>query len=223
MAFLDPFSKKLRTQSKPVKIKIIVDHREKNSLIPSELSNLGFQIEYKQLPVADYLVNNTAIERKTISDFKSSIVNKRIIRQLLELKQYPNHLLILEGFDKDPYSPPGIHENAFRGFLLNIILENQIPIIFTQNEQDTARYIYVLAKRKQNKELSLRPSKIYKTEKEQLQFILEGFPQIGPSTAKKLLKHFKTLKQISNASIEDLQKIIGKKSETLHKLLNKKY
>jgi len=225
MAFLDIFSNK-RTKSKPSKVKIIVDHREKNSLVISELTKLNFDIEFKQLPVADYIINSVAIERKTLSDFKSSIINKRIMQQLLELKQYPSHFLILEGFEEgDPYNTgPALHENAFRGFLLSVILEYNVPIIFTLNEKDTAKYLLVLAKQQgSSKPDSIRASKILLTTKEKLQFILEGFPHIGPIAAKKLLKHFKTIKNLVNASEEELKEVIGKKSEDIFKLFNKKY
>ena len=224
--FLNIFTRNKTKKQKPSQeLQITADHREKNSLVPSELIHLGFTINYKQLPVADYIVNGkTAIERKTISDFKSSIINKRIISQLLELKQYPNPILILEGLENhELYDSPGIHENAFRGFLLSIIKEHQIPIIFTLNEKDTAKYIYVLAKKKTKTEPPLRASKIFMSKQEQLQFILEGFPQIGPSTAKKLLTYFKTIKNISQASESELKKIIGKKAETVYKLFNTKY
>jgi len=221
MTFLDIFSKKKAKNKKKQRIVITIDHREKNSLVPSLLTK-DFEIEYKNLPVADYIVKDTAIERKTISDFKSSIINKRIIQQLLELKQYPNHLLILEGIEEDIYDGQ-IHENAFRGFLLSVALEYKVPIIFTENAEDTAKYISVLAKKPEKTENSIRATKIFRTKKEQLQFILEGFPNIGPKTAKKLLKKFKTLKELANASIEQLQDLIGKKAESIYSLLNKKY
>ncbi len=220
MTFFNIFSsKKEKIKEKP---KIIIDNREKNSLVASELVSQGFQIEFQQLPVADYLINNIAIERKTISDLKSSIINKRIMQQLLEIKQYPQHFLIIEGIESDPYA--GIlHENAFRGFILSIINDYKVPIIFTLNEKDTAKYLAVLANKKQKSEQSIRASKIFLSEKEQLQFILEGFPNIGPATAKKLLEHFKTIKNLVNASEEELKLIAGKKSEELFKLLNAIY
>jgi ERCC4-type nuclease len=200
--------------------KIIVDHREKNSLVVSELMKRGFEVEFKQLPVGDYLVRDVAIERKTISDLKSSIINKRIVQQLLELKQYPKHFLIVEGVLDENMYDGGIHENALRGFLLTVALEFQTPIIFTHNTQDTAKYISVLARKKEKTtEQSIRASKIFKTKEEQLQFILEGFPNVGPTKAKELLNKFSSLKNIFNADEKELEEVLGARTKEFKSLL----
>jgi len=212
------FSKK--KPKKTQKVTIQIDHREKNSLIPAFLEEKGFQIQWKQLPVADYIIKNIAIERKTVSDLKSSIVNKRIMSQLLELKQYSKHFLLVEGIlDEDMYEG-GIHENAFRGFLLSVALDYQVPIIFTHNETDTANYISVLAKKTDKPEASIRATKLFKSKKDQLQFILEGFPNIGGTKAKALIKKFKTLNNIFQASEEQLEGILGKRAKDFKNLLD---
>lgn len=220
MAFLDIFSKKKVEQKVKEKIKIEVDSREKNSLLPSELVALGFDVEFKQLAVGDYIVKGIAIERKTISDFKSSIIDKRIITQLKELRQYKQCILLIEGIGRDMYEG-GIHENALRGFLLSVALEFNVPVIFTHDEKDSAKYISVLAK-KEKGENSLRASKIFLTEKEQLQFILEGFPHVGPAKAKKLLEKFGSLRGVFNASEEDLGEILGNRAGEFRRLLEAK-
>lgn len=202
------------------KVTIQIDHREKNSLIPAFLEEKGFKIEFKQLPVADYIVKEIAIERKTISDLKSSIINKRIVSQLLELKQYPKHFLLVEGIiDEDLYNG-GIHENALRGFLLSVALDYQVPIIFTHNEKDTAEYISVLAKKQNKPETSIRATKLFKSREDQLQFILEGFPNIGGTKAKALIKKYTTLNNIFQASKEDLQDVLGKRAKDFKDLLD---
>lgn len=219
MAFYNIFSRtKQKSKAQKEKIKILIDNREKNSLIPAELANLGIQIEFKYLMVGDYLVNNVAIERKTINDLKSSIINKRIRFQLEELKQYPKCLLIIEGIQEQNIYQGIIHENALRGFILSTLLEAQVPIIFTQNEKDSARYLSVLAKKEPKTENSLR-QKISISEKEQKQFILEGFPGIGPQTARKLLSHFKSIKNIINAKDKELEEILGKKADIFRKII----
>ncbi len=217
MPFHNIFSKTKETPEQ--KIKIIIDNREKQSLVASELASLGFQIEFQQLNIGDYLVNDVAVERKTIPDLKSSIINKRIIQQLLELKQYPKNLLIIEGISDEDIYQGIIHENALRGFLLSVALEFQVPIIFTQNEKDTAKYLSVLAKKSPKKDFSMRAGKLFKTKEERLQFILEGFPNIGPVKAKALLDKFKSIKNIINAEEKDLQEILGSRTKDFLDLL----
>jgi Fanconi anemia group M protein len=222
-------------QQKPIKIKkepeekytIIADYREKNCFVASELINLGLNVEFRELKVADYLVRDIAIERKTVSDFITSMINHRLLNQLAELQQYQNKLLIIEGIDEqelytDSEERIGMHPNAIRGFLLSIVLKHKIPIIFTKNSEDTAKFIFVLSKKK-SKELPLNVSKKSLNKKERLQFILEGFPSIGPKTAKKLLKKFKTIKNIINASLEELKEILGKKSKIVKQIIEEEY
>ncbi|MEK6917516.1 MAG: ERCC4 domain-containing protein [Nanoarchaeota archaeon] len=221
--FLDIFSKRPEKIIKE-QLKIIADYREKNSLVISELISLGIDVEVKELKVADYIVNNVAIERKTVSDFISSMINKRLLKQLEELGQYPNRLLIIEGMDeKELYNDDaeGINGNAIRGFLLSIVLKHKVPIIFSKNSEDTAKFIFLLAKKKES-EMSLNVKKKSLNKKEQMQFILEGFPGIGPKTAKKLLEKYKTLHEIFNSPLEELQEIIGKKAE-IFRIINDNY
>ena len=208
-------------------LQIIVDYREKNSLVISELVRLNIESNFRELKVADYIVNNVAIERKTVSDFISSMLNKRLFKQLEELQQYNNRLLIIEGIDEQELYAndeeiAGVHPNAIRGFLLSILLKYKVPIIFSKDAEDTAKFISVIARKKQ-KEMSLNVTKKSLDSKERMQFILEGFPGIGPKTAKKLLEEFKSIKNISNASEEELTKVLGKKAESFFKLINDHY
>ncbi|MEX2017203.1 MAG: ERCC4 domain-containing protein [Candidatus Pacearchaeota archaeon] len=209
--------------------KIIVDYREKNSLVISNLISLGINVEFRELKVGDYVARNVIIERKTVSDFISSMLNKRLLQQIEDLKQIENKLLIIEGIDeKELYNDnpgefsKGVGANAIRGFLLSIVLRHKIPIIFSKNPEDTAKYLLVLLNKKE-KEMSMNAKKKGRNKKEQLEFILEGFPGIGPKTAKKLLKEFKTIQNIINADIEHLRKIIGKKADTFIGLINQGY
>ena len=225
MIFEDIFQKKAEKRKQKKPIKIIADHREKNSLVISELHSLGIEVEIKHLNVGDFIIGKTAIERKTVSDFLSSMINKRLTRQLQEIKQYPSYLLLIEGTDhQELYNddPEGIHGNAIRGFLLDILLKYKVPIILTKDYEDTANFLTILAK-KQKKEIPLRERKKTRDKKESLQYIMEGFPGIGPKTAKKLLKKYKTIKNIINLTPEQLHEEIGKKSESFFKLIKENY
>ena len=250
MPFLDIFSKKTCSQKpKPL---IVVDHREKNSFVVSELLNRPVQLEFQQLPIADYLINGIAIERKTVSDFLNSMINARLLRQIEELKQYENKLLIIEGTSENELyrddneginssviSPEairnypsefrgklkktrGLSSNAIRGFILSITLKHKIPLILTKNAEDTAKFINILS-RKKEKELNLNAKKKTLDKKEQLQFLIEGFPGIGPKKSKKLLEKFKTIQNIITAPINELEEIIGKQAESIREIIERKY
>ncbi|MBU2522743.1 MAG: hypothetical protein KKE23_00435 [Nanoarchaeota archaeon] len=215
-------------------MKIIIDHREKNSLVASELVSLGVEIEFRQLLLADYIISEEiAVERKTIGDFVSSMLNKRLIFQLDDLKKnFKKPLLLIEGTEEqDIYKPlghPNLNENAIKGMLLSITTYFQIPIIFSKDYQDSASYLYLLAKKEEKgkKEFSFKIKRRAFNMKEQQQMIIEGFPGIGPSTAKNILKHFKTISAFVNASIkelEEVEKLGKKKAANVKALLDKKY
>jgi len=203
-------------------LKIIADHREKNSLVIAELIHSGVKVNFEQLEVSDFLVNNIAIERKTVSDFISSMISKRLSQQLQNMQQYESKLLLIEGIDEQHLyndHEPGINPNAIRGFLLDILLKYKIPIIFTKDCKDTANFLLVLAKKPSETSESLRAKRVSKTVEEQKQFVLEGFPGIGAKTAKKLLKEYGSIKNVINSTEDELNHSIGKKSESFRKLV----
>jgi Fanconi anemia group M protein len=104
--------------------------------------------------------------------------------------------------------------------ILSTCLEMNVPIIQTQNEEETATYLFLLAKKqlKPKNEMSFH-ARIPKTPEERKKYILESFPDIGPKTAEKLLKEFKTIKNIINAPQEELEKSIGQKANVLKALV----
>jgi len=218
MVFHNIFSSK-PLKSTTVLSKIIIDIHEKNSLVPAELSRLSIPFEFQHLEVADYLINNIAIERKTIQDLKSSIISRRIFNQIKNLKQSPSPIIIIEGPQESLTNNEILHENAIRGFLLSLALQEKISLIITKNESDTAHYLSLLARKKRSSEIALRTSRLPKTREEQLQFILEGFPGIGPATAKALLNKFHCLRNIFLASEEELKPIMGEKAKEFKSLL----
>jgi ERCC4-type nuclease len=218
MPFLNPFSKKEQKKPKNKVIPVIVaDIHEKNSLVLAELEqSKEVQLIIHSLKIGDYLIKNIIIERKTISDFISSMISKRLVEQLRQMKQYSNQLLIVEGNLSSVFSQEtNLHPNSIRGFILSILTNYQIPIIFTEDYEETTRYLIILAKQqlKQKTEISLH-SRIPKTIKEQKQYVLESFQNIGPIKAKKLLEKFKSLENVFNANEKDLKEILGNSAQS---------
>jgi len=198
---------------------IIMDISEKNSLIPAFLSKLKANCKFEHLEIADYIIGDIAIERKTFSDFLSSMLNLRLKKQLKEIKKYSQYFLIIEG---ENICASNL-QNPARGMLLSIILDFKIPILFTQSPEDTANFLFLLSK-KLNKKSIEKPIRYFRTQKDleyQKQFVLEGFPGIGPKTAKKLLEKFKTLSRIFQASEEELKSCLNEiKIEKFRQLLD---
>ena len=213
----------IKRKSKKQKPIIIADIHEKNSLILTELhENKNIKLEIKSLKIGDYLIGKTIIERKTVNDFISSMINKRLIQQLRQMKKYKQQLLIIEGIDEQELyrEDTKLNPNAIRGFILSIITNYQISIIFTQNYQDTSKYLITLAKQQLKKPIEQTlHQRIPKTIKEQKQYILEAFPNIGPITAKKLLKKFKKISNVFNATEQELKEILKNKTQSFKKLL----
>ncbi len=190
---------------------IYADSREGSSRVLRELERLNVDIKVRSLAVADYQVSDdVAIERKTNSDFVSSIMDKRLHKQAKELvENFKKPLMIIEGAEL--YSG-FIHPNAVRGAMASIALDFGISIIPTRSPEDTAAMIYRIALREQTHEKSdiqIRTEKKPLTTWEQQLYIIESLPNIGPVTARKLLEQFKSVKNIINASEDDLKKVEG--------------
>ena len=209
---------------------IIADNRECGSQVIKKLKETGMNIKMETLSTADFIISSrVGIERKTPKDFVDSIIDKRLLHQLRDLKQnFEKPLIIIEG-EEDIYSQRKIHPNAIRGMLATIAISYGIPILQTKNSQETAELIKSIAKREQNKEeksMGIRTDKKPMTTKEQQEFIIESLPGVGPSLAKSLLAEFKSVKKIMNSKEKRLTKINqlgGKKAQEILKILEETY
>jgi Fanconi anemia group M protein len=210
---------------------IVADKREKNSMIIAELKARQIAVEEAILPVGDYIIGNTIIERKTVDDFISSMLNKRLIKQIDELKasSYENKLILIEGIDEQELFGRGnLNDNAVRGMILSILLDHRIPIVFTKDFIDTCNYLEVLHKRlgKKKTEVSLVAKPRFANIFEQQEFIVESFPGVGKALAREILRKFGSIKNFVNASISDLMQIkkLGeKKARIIKRIVEAQY
>jgi len=211
-----------KTRRKPIKTTLIIaDIHEKNSLVIAELhKSTQVRLQIKSLKIADYIIGDIAIERKTVSDLISSMISKRLIQQLNQMQKYKQSLLIIEGDFQETLNEDTNISKALRGLVVSIITNYPTSIIFSQDYEDTAKYLITLAKQqlKSNQPISLH-SRIPKTIKEQKKYILESFPNIGPKKAEKLLEKFKTVKETINAPEEELEEILKSKAKEFKDLI----
>lgn len=220
-------SKKLTSFLEPQTI-IIADARERHSKALKELSNTT-KIRIEQLEVGDYLLSSrVVVEFKTQEDFLESLLDKRIFNQAKNIAaHYEKPLIIVEG-DQDLYALRNIHENAIRGLLTSLIIDFNVPILFTKNSIETAKLLNTIATREQSGDksnFSLHSRKPM-SKKEQAEYVVASFPGIGTLLNKELLKEFKTIKNIVLATPNQLKKIeqIGdKKADELINLFNEEF
>ncbi|MBS3815270.1 MAG: DEAD/DEAH box helicase family protein [Hadesarchaea archaeon] len=210
-------------------MKIIVDHREASSKVVRELSRLDMDIDMQQLDVGDFILSErVGVERKTTSDFLSSMMEGRLFDQAKNLTEtFDCPILVLEG--SDLYSERKVHPNAIRGALASLTIDYRISIIPTKNEKMTAKLLSVIAKREQEgeeKEIPIRGGKKALTLTDQQKFIIEGLPGVSAVLAKRLLNHFATVERVVKASEEDLKEVKGigsEKAARIKKVLTSEY
>ncbi len=208
------------------KMKIYVDHREFRSEVVRYLSET-FTVVPQALAVGDYLISSRmAVERKTTTDFLESIKDGRLFSQMLELKRnYEAPVLIIEG---ESLFQRGFHENAIYGALASIIGDYRIPVIFTRNARETAKFIEFLVRREYSPKdaVPLRKEKGAMTDEERQRYIVESLPKISAKLSRRLLEHFGSVRNVMNAEIGELIQVKGigrKTAEEIYEIVNKRY
>jgi len=194
-------------------ILIYVDHREANSGVAEELAALPqVRIEVQALPVGDYVLSERlVVERKTTSDFVQSILDRRLFAQTEALlSACPRPVFIVEGADL--YAAGHVHPNAVRGALSYLVVLKNIPVLRTSDPAETAALLATMARHEQHG-LGYKVSPHLKrrgaSPAQQQCYLIEQLPNIGPSLAEALLRHFGTPEAVLTASKEELCQVPG--------------
>ncbi|MBI4144268.1 DEAD/DEAH box helicase [Candidatus Woesearchaeota archaeon] len=217
------------TQYQKQDLLVYADYREKGSAVIKELMQAGISIRLEMLEKGDFVISNkVGIEYKKTDDFVNSIIDGRLLQQLKEIRKFQKPLLLIEG-EQDMYSIRNIHPNAIRGMLATITTSYGIPILQTKHAKETAELIIAIAKREQsieNKDHQPHQDKPQTQLKSQQEYIITSLPNIGINTAKELLKKFKSVKNIINATENELQQTEGigeKTSKQIKEVTEKEY
>ncbi len=195
--------------------------------IQAHIEKAGVPVERKTLAPGDYIVGEVGVERKTIQDFFSSIVNKRLWEQVSRLREtYPRPLVVVEGDLAlvDEYSNPKVFWGAF----LALQFEAGVPVLFAPNQRHTALLLETLyqQQRKAPIPFSLRHKPKLLSLPQQQEFTVQGLPNIGDTLSKALLERCGSVRGVMTASEGDLLKVpkIGpKKALRIAELLDAPY
>lgn len=201
------------------KFDLKIDFREQRSGIVGEIEKLTDQltIEMSMLSAGDYWIgDNIIVERKTLNDFLISIKDGRIFQQAYRIANSgKNGLIILEG-DKSMVNASSMSRKAVQGALIHLTVFLGVPVIRSLNIHETATLLIDIFHQCQQKALPRQNQiisggagiRVNKKQRQKL-FILQIIPGIGAKKALALLRTFRTIENIINASPADLMKLHG--------------
>jgi Fanconi anemia group M protein len=200
--------------------KSIIDDRETSAKVVEVLSNMGAVIRIERLPHGDYAIGNRIlVERKTARDFVDTLINRDLLGQVKVMAESVTRpMVIIEG--GDIYTQRDIHPNAIRGVLAALAVDMGVSILFTRDEQDTAQMLFVLSKREDGEpgERKVHLNKSHHSQREEQEYIISAFPEIGMKNARLLLAHFGSIQSIVNASLAELAAVKGIGEKTAGKI-----
>ncbi len=207
---------------------IIADTREPKDII-QHLRSRGIEVKCEQLPVGDYLLpDGIAIERKS-EDFIQSVLNGRIWYQLSNLKQYEHPILIIHETDKWKtlyFCDSKYAHKSYFGAISTIIYRFNIPVITVSGVDEFVEIVTLLYNKAIAEATSSKPTIIQRkatTLEERKENMLACIEGMSIKRAQTLLEKFKTLKNIANASVEDIMRVKGfgkKLAENIWRIFN---
>ena len=215
-------------------VQIIVDHRESVSGIPAALEELGANVIVEALEVGDYHVSDDVIiERKTTSDFLHSIIDDKghLFSQLADMmREYKRSILIIEGELIDLYTSRAIDPKAINGMIL-AAARFDASMVWTLSVEHTAQMIYQEAEHEQVEQKKSQGSphgkRSHMTLPQRQAYVVSSIGGgIGTTMAEALLKQFGSVRNVMNATIEelcDLEGIGTKTAENIHQIVRSGY
>lgn len=174
------------------------------------LVKLGIEVTVAYLGVGDYVLSDLiCIERKTVSDFLSSMYSGRLGYQLHHLSgTFRMPFLLIEG--RPEYRPRVVNMKSFYGYLSRLVLSSPIGLLQTPDMATSALLISLMSQKIGGSPSNprLRPTKA-RGEKETALLLLETLPGVGPVLSRRLLEEFRSLRSVLQAPHESMSKVRG--------------
>jgi ERCC4-type nuclease len=202
---------------------VSVDVHERGSGVPRELVALGVEIEECSLRAGDYRLGELAlIERKTVRDLHLTVIEGRFWWQMSKLRRAAGWpYLLIEG--RSIYDGP-LNPEAVRGLLL-ATTDIAIGVVISRDAAETARWIRRIAIRRTSARATNRPVYAQRPKRpahaappEQALAAAAG---VSTVTAKALLRHFGSLRDVLLATPQQLTSVTGvgpTKARAIHAL-----
>lgn len=195
-------------------MKVIVDSRFQEDKLFKEIAKYCKPSRIR-LKLGDVWTKNAIIERKSINDFGSSIIDQRLFDQM-------NRLMLMQKKKEKPVflvvhdyhlTNPRIKMNQVEGAIASVAMRYGVPLLWMPNLEVAGRVMYKLCK-KADEGKWLLPRKVWKRSHLAKKTpaivkcvkIMLGVPA---KVATKLLRKYGSVHNIAHAKIEDLVNIPG--------------
>lgn len=188
-----------------------IDHRE-HWLMRQYLAELGFEIVHLNTGSGDVASRKVSIERKE-DDLLPSLFDQRRLRQLSAMREEAEHsfLVITKDWEdiKVEAGKKGMSIRTLLGYIASLCAVGYPPV-FMPDKYDASDLIERIVDKIEDDNHRLfvaRPSKA--KPQAYRDALIEGLPKVGASTRRKLVAKFKTLADLTQASVEDLMEVDG--------------
>lgn len=211
------------------RVEILVDAREASGGVPRLLLERGALVKTASLPVGDYAPSERVrVERKTAADFVASLRDGRLFDQAERLAEAGAGVLLIEGDVSEITAR--VTPGSYFGALGSLVGSHALTVLTLPDASATAEFLLALARHERSEGRSSpaaqRLVKRASSGREELRFLLEGVPGVGPVLADRILDRFGSVATVAAASVEQLREVEGVGSDrarTLHEVLHRTY
>jgi ERCC4-type nuclease len=192
-------------------VTLVADAAQKGSGILAALADKRVRLVYANLQIGDFqITDNVYITYMTSEQFVRGLADKRLYRQVLELKRaVPEPIILVEG--SDVYEHKGVNAYQINGALAFISVLNRIPVVFASDPEESADILFMATNQMQfglGYDVHPEDQTARKREYREIQQdVLATLPGVGPAIAKALIKKHGTLKDIFSLDSDQLAEL----------------
>lgn len=207
-------------------IKIYADMREQRSGVVKALQAMeNVEVVIGGLPCGDYILSpEVAVERKSATDFVTSVMSGRVFEQVGRMKlDFLRPMVLIEG---DPIrTRSAIDPKSVAGAISSLMTIQQISVVSVADTTETAIMLATMARHLQHGlgyDINLHPKKP-KPNREAAEYVVGSLPGIGAGNATKLFSHFGSIHAVMTASAKEIMGVKGigpKTAQRIHELIH---
>lgn len=207
-------------------IKIYADMREQRSGVVKALQAMeNVEVIIGGLPCGDYILSpEVAVERKSATDFVTSVMSGRVFEQVGRMKlDFLRPMVLIEG---DPIrTRSAIDPKSVAGAISSLMTIQQISVVSVADTTETAIMLATMARHLQHGlgyDINLHPKKP-KPNREAAEYVVGSLPGIGAGNATKLFSHFGSIHAVMTASAKEIMGVKGigpKTAQRIHELIH---